>query len=213
MFCKTKSAKKIFFLRSDFWQFSNKNVQIWDDFFPLLFPNDSESLKILDIGLWEVGAKRRLNGTLKVNTHKDGQTDTQTDISTYRKPWPRGPMLWKEFWFWVIIHNIDNTLTYERKHYSKVSMKIVLILLKGRYLVREMPYPCLWSASYHLIWASPGLTWHSSWEPLSRGPSTCGRPLCRRGQPGPSNQLLHYKTKTAVLISVIVYLFWNHKIF
>ena len=29
-----------------------------DHFFPLLFPKDSESLKILDIRLWEVGSKR-----------------------------------------------------------------------------------------------------------------------------------------------------------
>ena len=35
-------------------------------FFPLLFPKDSESLKILDIRLREVGAKRPLNGTSKV---------------------------------------------------------------------------------------------------------------------------------------------------
>ena len=33
--------------------------------FPLLFPMDSEYLKSLDIGLWEVGAKRRLNGVNK----------------------------------------------------------------------------------------------------------------------------------------------------
>jgi hypothetical protein len=37
-----------------------------DHFFPLLFPKDSESLKILDIQLREVGAKRPLNGTSKV---------------------------------------------------------------------------------------------------------------------------------------------------
>ena len=47
-----------------------------EHFFPLLFPKDSESLKILDIQLWEVGAERLLNGTSKV-TH--GHTDTQTD--------------------------------------------------------------------------------------------------------------------------------------
>ena len=37
-----------------------------DHFFPLLFPKNSESLKKLDIGLREVGAKRPLNGTSKV---------------------------------------------------------------------------------------------------------------------------------------------------
>ena len=44
----------------------NKNVQMLDHFFPLLFLKDSESLKILDIRLREVGAKRLLNGTSKV---------------------------------------------------------------------------------------------------------------------------------------------------
>ena len=48
-----------------------------DHFTPLLFPKDSKSLKILDIQLWEVGAKRPLNGTSKVNRHTDGQTYTQ----------------------------------------------------------------------------------------------------------------------------------------
>ena len=50
-----------------------------DHFFPLLFAKDSESLKILEIGLGEMGAKRPLNGTSKVNRQTDGQTDTQTD--------------------------------------------------------------------------------------------------------------------------------------
>ena len=83
------------FLRGNFWQFSNNNVPIWDHFFPLLFPKDSESLKILDIQLREVGAKRHLNGTSKVNTQTNKHTDRQTDISTYRKHRPRGLMLWK----------------------------------------------------------------------------------------------------------------------
>ena len=51
-----------------------------DHFFPLLFPKDSESLKILDIRLQEVGAKRPLNSTSKVNR----QTDTPTDRRTFR---------------------------------------------------------------------------------------------------------------------------------
>ena len=61
--------------------------------------------KRLDIRLWEVGAKRRLNGISKVNkhTHTHGQTIRQTDISTYRKHRPRGPMLRKleaSLWFY-----------------------------------------------------------------------------------------------------------------
>ena len=51
-----------------------------DNFFPLLFPKDSESLKILDIQLWAGGAKRPLNCTSKVNR----QTDKQTNIWTFR---------------------------------------------------------------------------------------------------------------------------------
>ena len=90
MFCKGKSAHKKKF-RGDFRPLANKNVQMLDHFFPLLFPKDSESLKILDIWLREVGAKRTLNGTSKVNT----QTHTHIDKSTYWKHRPRGPMLWK----------------------------------------------------------------------------------------------------------------------
>ena len=57
------SAKKNFFLRGDFRPLPNKNVQMLDHFFPLLFLKDSESLIILDIRLWEVGAKRPLKKT------------------------------------------------------------------------------------------------------------------------------------------------------
>ena len=83
-FVRQNQQKKHFYLRGDFWQFSNKNVQMLDHFFQLLFPKDSESLKILDIPLCEVGAKRRLNGTSKVNTHTDKQTDGQTDRRIFR---------------------------------------------------------------------------------------------------------------------------------
>ena len=60
---KAKSAKKNFFLRRDFRPLPNKNVQMLDHFFLLIFPKDSESLKILDIQLQEVGAKRPLKKT------------------------------------------------------------------------------------------------------------------------------------------------------
>ena len=91
---KAKSAtKKNVFLRSDFRPFPNKNVQMLDHFFPLLFPKDCKSLKIFDIQFRKVGAKRPLNGTSKVNGQTHRRTDRQPDISTYRKHWPRGPML------------------------------------------------------------------------------------------------------------------------
>ena len=66
-------------MRGDFRPFPNKNVQMLAHFFPLLFPKDSESLKIFDIRLQEVGAKRPLNGTSKVNKQTDRRTDVQTD--------------------------------------------------------------------------------------------------------------------------------------
>ena len=51
-----------------------------DHFLPLLFPKDSKFLKILDIRLWEVWAKRRLNGTSKVNRRTDGHADGHFDL-------------------------------------------------------------------------------------------------------------------------------------
>ena len=72
-------------LCGDFRPLLNKNVQILDH---LLFSKDSQSLKILYIWLWEVGAKRPLNGT-----SKSEQTDKYTDKHMVRGP--RGPMLWK----------------------------------------------------------------------------------------------------------------------
>ena len=72
-------------MRDDFRPLPNKNVQMLDNFFPLLFPKDSESLKILDIRLRKVGAKRRLNGTSKVNRQTNTQTDKHTDRHTDRR--------------------------------------------------------------------------------------------------------------------------------
>ena len=50
-----------------------------DHFFTLLFPKDSEPLKISDIRLREVGAKRLLNGTSKVNRRTNTPTDRRTN--------------------------------------------------------------------------------------------------------------------------------------
>ena len=60
---KISKKKKNYFLRCDFRPLPNKNVQMLDHFFSLLFPKDSESLKILDIRLREVGSKRPLKKT------------------------------------------------------------------------------------------------------------------------------------------------------
>ena len=51
-------------LRCDLTPFMSKSIQIWDHSFPFL-PKYSKNLKSLDIGLQELGAKRRLNGVNK----------------------------------------------------------------------------------------------------------------------------------------------------
>ena len=86
--------KKNFFLRGGFRPLPNKNVQFWNHFFPELFPKDSESLKILDIRLREVGAKCASKYTTRkgTDTHRDRQTDTQTDRRTLRLLDRIGPM-------------------------------------------------------------------------------------------------------------------------
>ena len=80
---KKSGEKKLFFAR----RFSTIFKQKCSYLRPLLsitFPKGSKSLKILDIRLREVGAKRPFNDTSKVNRHTDGQTDGHTDRRTNR---------------------------------------------------------------------------------------------------------------------------------
>ena len=49
--------------------FMSKICQIWDHFFLIFSPKDSKNLKSLDIGLWEVGAKRPLDGVRNTNAN------------------------------------------------------------------------------------------------------------------------------------------------
>ena len=73
-------------LCDNFTPFISKSFQIWDHFFALFFPNDSEFLNNLDIQLSEVGAKGRLNGTSKVNRHTERQTHIWTNqLICYKK--------------------------------------------------------------------------------------------------------------------------------
>ena len=67
---QVKKSEKNFFCCGAFTPFMSKSFQIWDHFFPLLFPKDSENLKSLDIWLREVGAKRPLNGVRNTVTEK-----------------------------------------------------------------------------------------------------------------------------------------------
>ena len=68
------------FLCGNFTLFIIKSCPIWDCFFPLLLPKDSEALQVLALRLQKVGAKRRLNSTSQVNKQTDRLSDTQTDI-------------------------------------------------------------------------------------------------------------------------------------
>ena len=92
MLCKGKSAKNTFFCAEILDHFQAKKIKNVYHFFLLLFPNDSESLKSLQIVLYEVDAKRRLNGTSKSEQTDGRTTHTQTEKSTYRLNWPRGPI-------------------------------------------------------------------------------------------------------------------------
>ena len=69
-------------MRGDFRQFSSKNAQMLDHFFPLFFSKDSKSLKILGIRLQEVGGKKTFKRYLKseqTHRHTNPQTHRQTD--------------------------------------------------------------------------------------------------------------------------------------
>ena len=91
---------------------------MWDHFFPLLFPKDSESLKILDIRLRKVGAKRRLNGSTDTtvgwtkNTQKpkffekrkkSSKTQKLKNVWRYakisNKPFDQRSLIHREAWF------------------------------------------------------------------------------------------------------------------
>ena len=60
-FKQSKQLKKypwfFFFCYGDCTPFMSKSCQMWDHFFPLLFPKDSKNQKFLDIRLQEVGQK------------------------------------------------------------------------------------------------------------------------------------------------------------
>ena len=105
MSCKAISAKKkLFFLFVDFRPLPNKNAQICDHFFTLLFPKDSKYLKNIGHSTAGSGSKKTFERYLK-SEQTDTRTDGQTDKLTYRKHRPRGPMLWKytrAVYFWKL---------------------------------------------------------------------------------------------------------------
>ena len=92
-----KNKDKNFFLRSNFRQFSKKNVHIWDHFFPLLFPKDSESLKILDIRFREAGAKSPLKKTKNRRRPKKVKKETFFLRGDFRQFSNKNVHIWDHF--------------------------------------------------------------------------------------------------------------------
>ena len=66
MFCKAKSAKKTFFSFGDFRPLHNKNVQIWDHVFPLIFP--TWVVHLVDVHLGNV----QLSDVKRGSVHRGG---------------------------------------------------------------------------------------------------------------------------------------------
>ena len=74
--CKAKFAPKQTFLRGDFTPFiSIFFSQIWDHFFLLLFPKDSEPLNFLDIQVKKWGKKAFKRYLKSEQTDAHGHTD------------------------------------------------------------------------------------------------------------------------------------------
>ena len=129
-FVGQNQPKQFFF----FWRFQTTSKQKCSNLRPL-FPKDSESLKTLDIRLREVGAKRRLNGTSKVKTQKDGQTDTLTRRGTFQLIESIGPegqyfenqLFLQSLCFLIMYHvyifQIYLSLFYIILYYQKLSKK------------------------------------------------------------------------------------------
>ena len=83
------------FLLCHFAPFMRKSIQIWDHFFSLVFPKDSENLKSLDIGLREVGATRRLNEVNKEEKIRKKKTFFATAILNLF--WDKNVHTWDQF--------------------------------------------------------------------------------------------------------------------
>ena len=153
---------------------------MWDHFFPLLFPKDSESLKILDIQLREVGAKRPLNGTSR-SEHTDRHTDRRT--------------------FWLIESIGPEGRCFEN-HYSKiirarklkfkenVHLPLCVTLLKSHvtFHVSHVTYHMsdhhyhktvkarslqFWDSVHHPLCVTCHMTWHISCVACHLSPIIC----------------------------------------
>ena len=90
---RSEEIKKIFKKLRQFYILYEQKFSNLRPLFSITSPKDSKYLESLDIGLWEMGAKRPLNGVRKCDGQTDKQTNKHTDILTYIKHLPRGPML------------------------------------------------------------------------------------------------------------------------
>ena len=73
-FVRQNQQKNNFFLRGDFRPLPNKNVQILDHFFPLLFPQGFRIAKNIEHPTLGSGGKKTVKRYLK-SEHTDTQTD------------------------------------------------------------------------------------------------------------------------------------------
>ena len=80
-----KSERKNFFCAAILDHFQTKMFKCQTTFFHYFSPKDSESLKILDIRLWEVGAKRPLKGTSKVKKMREENFFLRCDFRQFQK--------------------------------------------------------------------------------------------------------------------------------
>ena len=94
MFCKAKSAKKQTFFVPQFQTISKLKFSNLRPLLSITFAQGILISKNIGHPTLVSGGKKTFKRYLKSEqTHR--QTDRRTDISTYRKHRPRGPMLWK----------------------------------------------------------------------------------------------------------------------
>ena len=95
---QNQPKKTIFFV----WRFQTTSKLKFSNLRPLLsitFPQGFQISKNIGHPTSGSGGKKTFKRYLqREQTHRqtDRKRDRQTDISTYRKPWPRGPMLGKD---------------------------------------------------------------------------------------------------------------------
>ena len=92
LFCKAKSAKKMFYFVRQFQTISKQKGLNLRPLLSITFPQGFPISKNIGQPTSGSGGKKTFKRYLK-SEHTHGQTDRQTDISPYRKHRPKGPML------------------------------------------------------------------------------------------------------------------------